>query len=149
MGILEFVNNEHAGLIPRATSQSFEYISRESRADINVSLSFLQLYRETIQDLLSPANTAGSSSSNPNSGANTPAAEENLPIREDPIRGFYVEGLQEFTVRSYGEAEALINLGLENRAIAPTLMNATSSRSHIVLTINTEENESYSLFFLL
>jgi hypothetical protein len=139
MGILEFVNNEHAGLIPRATSQIFEYISRESSADINVSLSFLQLYRETIQDLLSPANTAGSSSSNPNSGANTPAAEENLPIREDPIRGFYVEGLQEFTVRSYGEAEALINLGLENRAIAPTLMNATSSRSHIVLTINIEQ----------
>ena len=32
--------------------------------------------------------------------------------------------------------EALINLGLENRAIAPTLMNATSSRSHTVLTIN-------------
>jgi hypothetical protein len=139
MGILEFVSNEHAGLIPRATSQIFEYISRESNADINVSLSFLQLYRETIQDLLSPANSGGSSSSNPNSGANTPAAEENLPIREDPIRGFYVEGLQEFTVRSYGEAEALINLGLENRAIAPTLMNATSSRSHIVLTINIEQ----------
>jgi hypothetical protein len=124
MGILEFVNNEHAGLIPRATYQIFEFIQNERNADINVSISFLQLYRETIQDLLSPA-----------SGEQG----ENLQIREDPVRGFYVEGLQEFAVRNYGEAEALINLGLENRAIAPTLMNATSSRSHIVLTINIEQ----------
>ena len=36
-------------------------------------------------------------------------------------------------------SEALINLGLENRAIAPTLMNSTSSRSHTVLTINLEQ----------
>ena len=35
--------------------------------------------------------------------------------------------------------EALINLGLENRAIAPTLMNSTSSRSHTVLTIYIEQ----------
>lgn len=38
--------------------------------------------------------------------------------------------------------EALINLGLENRAIAPTLMNSTSSRSHTVLTINIEQRLS-------
>lgn len=35
--------------------------------------------------------------------------------------------------------EALINLGLENRAIAPTLMNSTSSRSHTVLTLTVEQ----------
>ena len=90
MGILEFVNNEHAGLIPRATYQIFEHIQNVSNADINVSISFLQLYRETIQDLLSPG-TSGSEG-------------ENLQIREDPVRGFYVEGLQEFAVRNYGEA---------------------------------------------
>ena len=32
-----------------------------------------------------------------------------------------------------------MNLGLENRAIAPTLMNSTSSRSHTVLTLNIEQ----------
>jgi len=35
--------------------------------------------------------------------------------------------------------EALINLGLQNRAIAPTLMNATSSRSHTILTVSLEQ----------
>jgi hypothetical protein len=32
-----------------------------------------------------------------------------------------------------------VNLGLENRAIAPTLMNSTSSRSHTVLTVTIEQ----------
>jgi hypothetical protein len=36
-------------------------------------------------------------------------------------------------------AEALVNVGLENRAIASTQMNATSSRSHTVLTVVVEQ----------
>jgi hypothetical protein len=128
MGILEFVRNEHAGLIPRAIAQIFDYVdNNEGRIDMTISLSFLQLYRETIQDLLTQAN------------GNASSGDENLLIREDPVKGFYVDGLQEFVVRSYLEAEALINLGLENRAIAPTMMNSTSSRSHTVLTINIEQ----------
>ena len=35
-----------------------------------------------------------------------------LQVREDPSRGFYVDGLQEFIVRSYNEAETLVNLGM-------------------------------------
>ena len=101
MGILEFVNDEHAGIIPRAISQIFEYVRAYqqdgdrtiSSPEISLSLSFLQLYRETIQDLLAPVNNTTSS-----------GAEDNLLIREDPVRGFYVEGLQEYAVRSYREA---------------------------------------------
>ena len=59
-------------------------------------------------------------------------------LRENPRKGFYVEGLHEFVVGSYDEAEALVNFGLENRAMAPTLMNMTSSRSHTVLTVHVE-----------
>jgi len=92
MGILDFVNNEHAGIIPRSIAQIFDYVDEVSNsAEVTVSLSFLQLYRETIQDLLGPAN-----------GSNI--GDDNLLIREDPQRGFYVEGLQEFVVRNYSEA---------------------------------------------
>lgn len=134
MGILETVRDEHAGIIPRAISQIFDHVLQHQQdTEISVTMSFLQLYRETIQDLLAPA-------------ARTPivGAEENLAIREDPATGFYVEGLQSYMVRSYEEAEALLNLGLENRAIAPTLMNVTSSRSHTVLTINVEQRGATS-----
>lgn len=149
MGILEFVANEHAGIVPRSISQIFDYVGTATQSDateISVTMSFLQIYRETIQDLLNPAsgngaNGAGGGGNNNNNGSdyNNPYAkggdggnggyeDMNLAIREDPHRGFYVEGLQEYVVRNYAEAEALVNLGLENRAIAPTLMNATSSR---------------------
>ena len=135
MGILEFIDNEHAGIVPRAIAQIFDYVSKQNETDIVVTLSFLQIYRESIQDLLAPGNTSPSNPSNStldtynNTYASHTAYEDtNLAIREDPHRGFYVEGLQEYAVRNYHEAEALVNLGLENRAIAPTLMNATSSR---------------------
>jgi hypothetical protein len=128
MGILETVNNERAGIIPRALSQIFEHIGAQDTAEITVTFSFLQIYRETIQDLLA---AAASTSPHPVS-----ASDDNLVIREDPARGFYVEGLQEYMIRNYSEAEALLNLGLENRAIASTLMNVTSSRSHTILTIS-------------
>jgi hypothetical protein len=60
-------------------------------------------------------------------------------MREDPSRGFYVSGLNRFAVRNYGEAIALVNRGLENRKMAPTLMNTTSSRSHTIITIEVEQ----------
>ncbi len=132
MGILDFVDNKHAGIIPRALAQVFDSVSdaaggaTEGMLSTVVTISFLQLYRETIQDLLAPA-TQQAFSNQDDTGA--------LQVREDPARGFYVDGLQEFIVRSYSEAETLVNLGLENRAIAPTLMNSTSSRSHTVLTL--------------
>ena len=90
MGILESISNKHAGIIPRAISHIFNHVSSSNDVDISVSLSFLQLYRETIQDLLSPVSNSSS--------------DENLIIRENPQRGFYVEGLQEFVVRNYSEA---------------------------------------------
>lgn len=102
MGILEFVNNEHAGIIPRALFQIFNHVENSPhRESITITLSFLQLYRETIQDLLAPAN---SMNNNNNGSSHIPSREDNLPIREDPQRGFYVEGLQEFVVRNYNEA---------------------------------------------
>jgi hypothetical protein len=67
-------------------------------------------------------------------------SEDNLPVREDPHRGFYVEGLQQFTVRNFEEAIALLNWGLENRVIGCTRMNATSSRSHTVLTVHIHQH---------
>lgn len=134
MGILEFIKDEHAGIIPRSLSQIFDAVDDLTLDDddndsmITIKLSFLQIYRETIQDLLANNN-------------NNSSSDDNLAIREDPQKGFYVEGLNEFVVRSYDDAEGLINLGLQNRAIASTVMNATSSRSHTILTLSIEKRK--------
>lgn len=135
MGILEFIKDEHAGIIPRALSQIFDAVDDLTLDDddddsmITIKLSFLQIYRETIQDLLA------------NNNNNNHNNDDNLAIREDPQKGFYVEGLNEFVVRSYHDAEGLINIGLQNRAIASTVMNATSSRSHTILTLSIEKRK--------
>ncbi len=139
MGILEFVRDEHAGIIPRALSQIFDAVDDLTLDDddndsmITIKLSFLQIYRETIQDLL-----ANNNNNNNNNNHNN---DDNLAIREDPQKGFYVEGLNEFVVRSYNDAEGLINVGLQNRAIASTVMNSTSSRSHTILTLSIEKRK--------
>ena len=44
--------------------------------------------------------------------------------------------LQEYVVRNFEEAVELLNWGLENRVMGCTKMNATSSRSHTVLTVS-------------
>lgn len=101
MGVLEFVNNENAGIIPRAISRIFDYADEEAAAEnasVKVTLSFLQLYRDAVQDLLAPSAIMDKNNQR------DPMNVVNLSIREDPLKGFYVEGLQEFEVNSYSEA---------------------------------------------
>lgn len=111
MGILEFISNEHAGIIPRAVAQIFHYYEYQQLHhpgnEITISMSFLQLYRETIQDLLAPASSASGANN-----ANNTGTDDNLAIREDPQRGFYVEGLQEFVVRNYQESGACMQVNV-------------------------------------
>ena len=104
MGVLEFIKSENAGIIPRTISRIFKYADKSLALHgvaTKVSLSFLQLYRETVQDLLAPLS---SEAVNASQRSIKIACGSNLAIREDPMRGFYVEDLQEFEVSSYSEA---------------------------------------------
>ena len=50
-----WATSDAAGLIPRAAQQLFESIASGGRGRFVVRVSFLQLYRESIYDLLSPS----------------------------------------------------------------------------------------------
>lgn len=59
-----------------------------------------------------------------------------LPVRQHPTSGyFYPQGLRLVPVGNYSDIERRITEGTENRTIAATNMNATSSRAHTVVTI--------------
>eukprot|EP01137_Pigoraptor_chileana_P032114 Opistho-2@20987 len=108
------------GIVARALWDIFERIGNASEdehpgVEWEVTLTFVQLYCESLQNLLDPS-------------------VSNLAIREDPRTGFYVEGLTERLVSSYKEAAEFVNAGLENRMIGGTMLNTTSSRSHVILT---------------
>lgn len=147
LGLLERLGErcvESSGIVPRALERIFS--GAGSPTNSRVTMSFLHIYRENIHDLLAPpqATERFKSFQVTSTGTSRPGGAEALAVRENPGNGFYVEGLREYLVTDLGEAEALVNYGLENRAIAPTLMNATSSRSHTVLTVTVEVNSSSS-----
>jgi hypothetical protein len=163
LGILTRVSGE-SGIVPRSLSHIFGAVaaSREEAAagtgpgtTYTISMSFLQVYLDCVMDLLAAgggggaahaaaASAAASSggalntSLAPPSSSPAPAALSSLHVREDPARGFYVEGLREYTVENFADACALLNYGLAQRVLGSTRMNATSSRSHTLLIVKVE-----------
>ncbi|KAK9835585.1 hypothetical protein WJX74_003633 [Apatococcus lobatus] len=118
---------EQRGLAPRIFEALFQRIAEaediagRERLRYSLKCSFLEIYNETITDLLHPASV-------------------NLQIREDTRRGCYVEGLSEEIVLNVDEAMALMRRGVENRRTGETKMNRESSRSHCVFSCSLEGN---------
>ena len=120
----------HAGVIPRALRRLFERIESERRKAkedgaeraFEVKCSYLEIYNETLRDLLMSSDYDGPS---PN-------------IREDNKRGTFVEHLLEERVAGAEQTYETFLRGAANRRVGQTNMNADSSRSHSVFTISVE-----------
>jgi kinesin family protein 18/19 len=91
----------------------------ESEKHIETSLSYLEIYNETIRDLLVPG-----------------GSKQGLMLREDAHQAVSVAGLSSHKPESVSEVMEMIVRGNEYRTMSPTEANATSSRSHAVLQIN-------------
>ena len=101
MGVLD--DDKLRGIIPRSMKQIFDVIEQAPlEVNFKVSVSYLEVYREVIRDLLDVRNS-------------------NLSVRESPGRGTYVEGAASPFVASEAEVYELIELGDAARAIAATL----------------------------
>ena len=53
-----------------------------------------------------------------------------LDLHEKPDSGVYVRDLSFFAVKSTDEINDVLRIGMKNRSVGSTLMNAVSSRSH-------------------
>jgi len=122
----DFEDENKRGIIPL----SFEHIFQEIRNDrdhkYTVNLSFIQIYLETLQDLLEPSN-------------------ENVRIREDPEVGVYLEGVEWIKVCNEIECRNVFATGEKNRITASTKMNSHSSRSHAILIVKIEKSKTFSV----
>ena len=107
------------GIIPRGCEELFNRISNTNDPSVSyeVRVSFLELYNEKLQDLLDPKTT------------------KTIKIRESTKKGVYVENALEEPVSSYNDIDKLLEAGNKVRTVAATAMNATSSRSHSILTV--------------
>ena len=107
------------GIIPRMINHVFKHIYKNEGTDFMIKVSMIEIYQEKIRDLFD-------------------VSKVNLNVREDTIKGIYVEGASERYVGCPNDVLSLLEMGSANRAQAATNMNEHSSRSHsiFILTIN-------------
>lgn len=92
----------------------------------SVTVSYLQIYMEALQDLLNPAN-------------------DNIPIVEDPRTGdVSLPGATLVEIRDQQNFLELLRIGEANRIAANTKMNTESSRSHAMLTVHIKRSVAES-----
>ena len=110
------------GIVPISCDEIFKRIGENKDPDksFEVQVSMLEIYNEKVQDLLIKPDKR------PPSG---------LKIRESKVLGIFVDGLSKHPVASYEQISNKMDEGYNNRTIGSTLMNATSSRAHTIVTI--------------
>ena len=124
------------GLLPRAVRQIFDAIVADtSGSEFAVSCSYLEIYKEAVRDLLAPPPAPATALVADQQRAVNPS----LPIRESVGKGVYVDGLTEVPVMGAADVLDCVSCGNASRMVGSTLMNAQSSRSHALLTLNLQQ----------
>ncbi|KAM0040280.1 putative minus-end-directed kinesin ATPase [Helianthus debilis subsp. tardiflorus] len=116
------------GLIPRSLEQIFEARQKlkEQGWKYEMQVSMLEIYNETIRDLLS---------SNKSSVADSGSNKQQYAIKHDSNGNTHVSDLTIVDVRSSKEVSFLLNRAGQSRSVGKTQMNEQSSRSHFVFTL--------------
>nr|XP_016853085.1 PREDICTED: kinesin-like protein KIF28P [Anolis carolinensis] len=121
------------GIIPVVCEELFKTIqNQEKNKQYQVTFSMLEIYNEQVTDLLSKIKKRGG-----------------LKVREDQQQGFYVDGLKRVPCDSYAQIERLMEQGTKIRTTASTSMNATSSRSHMLITIQFKQYLKYICYLII
>lgn len=117
---------EEMGMIPRAVQQIFQAACklREQGWEYQFTASFLEIYNETIRDLLV--------------SNKTPKKMDYEIKRASPTADIRVTNLKYIPVSSEEEVLVLIKLAKQNRSTARTQVNDVSSRSHSVFQLRIE-----------
>lgn len=111
---------ERPGVIFLAMQELFARMEElEDTRKFEISVSYLEIYNETIRDLLSPE-----------------MSPKKLVIREDSENRISVANLSHHRPKTVEDVMDLVVLGNTNRTTSATDANETSSRSHAVLQIN-------------
>jgi len=109
-------NDDSPGIMPYTLKELFNEIKLYPERSYKIKLWYLEIYNENIRDLL--VNDS-----------------ENLELREDPIKGLFINGITEKETDSHEDILSLLKKGNKNRTTEETDANETSSRSHAILQI--------------
>ncbi|GFR01019.1 chromosome-associated kinesin KIF4 [Trichonephila clavata] len=116
-------SNTDIGIIPRGIKEIFRIVkSQEQSTNFLIKVSFLELYREEIFDLLQKSATP-------------------CILREEPD-GIKVIGLTEVPVKCVEDAFIVLEKGSHLRHTSTTAKNIKSSRSHAIFSVYIEQSNS-------
>ncbi|KXZ52314.1 hypothetical protein GPECTOR_10g946 [Gonium pectorale] len=120
-------NERDPGLTPRGVAELFRIINRDGgKYTFSVSVYMLELYQDTLQDLLLPPAPKN---------MRQPPEVPKLDIKKDPKGMVTVVGATIVEVTSAKELMSAIEAGQQRRHVASTQMNRESSRSHLIISI--------------
>ncbi|NXA19979.1 KIF27 protein, partial [Ibidorhyncha struthersii] len=124
-GHIASVAESEKGIIPRAIQELFQHISENRNIDFHVKVSYIEVYKEELRDLLELETSV-----------------KELHIREDEKGNTVIVGAKEFQVECADEVISLLESGNAARHTGTTQMNEHSSRSHAIFTISICQKQS-------
>lgn len=95
----------------------------------SLKATYVEIYQEQLRDLLMPESVPFQD-------------RAQVAIREDPKGRIFVTGLTQVTINSVDDLLAALNFGSEIRQTDATNINARSSRSHAVFSLNLVQKKS-------
>ncbi|CAO2828046.1 unnamed protein product [Amaranthus hypochondriacus] len=110
-----------SGITEYTMEDIFDYIRKHKERDFQLKFSAMEIYNESVRDLLT---------------------EDQSPLRllDDPERGTVVEKLTEETLRDWDHFKELLAICEAQRQIGETFLNEASSRSHQILRLTIESS---------
>uniref|UniRef100_A0A674JQE5 Kinesin family member 27 n=1 Tax=Terrapene triunguis TaxID=2587831 RepID=A0A674JQE5_9SAUR len=118
-GHIASVAEDEKGIIPHAIQELFQSISENHNIDFSVKVSYIEVYKEELRDLLE-----------------LETSMKDLHIREDEKGNTVIVGAKDCQVESVDEVMSLLESGNAARHTGTTQMNEHSSRSHAIFTIS-------------
>nr|CAB3452937.1 unnamed protein product [Digitaria exilis] len=131
----------HIGIIPRAMAALFDKIeSLKSQVEFQLRVSFIEILKEEVRDLLDPTAATVGKVENGNGHAKlSMPGKPPVQIREASNGVITLAGSTEVHVSTQKEMTACLEQGSLSRATGSTNMNNQSSRSHAIFTITLEQ----------
>nr|VDC62270.1 unnamed protein product [Brassica rapa] len=108
-----------SGITDYALADIYDYIEKHKEREFVLKFSAMEIYNESVRDLLSTDISP-------------------LRILDDPEKGTIVEKLTEETLRDWKHFKELLSICIAQRQIGETALNEVSSRSHQILRLTVE-----------
>ncbi|KAL7255725.1 hypothetical protein ACSBR1_009782 [Camellia fascicularis] len=109
------------GITECTVADIYKYIEKHNERQFHLKFSAMEIYNESVRDLLSTDSTP-------------------LRLLDDPERGTVVEKLTEEPLRDWNHVMELLSFCAAQRQIGETSLNETSSRSHQIIRLTIESS---------